>query len=316
MLNNLINQNPMLNQFNGYIAQNPNIIPFQDNLLINQNVHVVNNLTDLLRNHKQVQQNMPNYQQQLMQTPPTTEPINTNKKSTKTTNIIEEMLKPQKIIKNNKDLDSNYQTRKGDYQTDKQGNLVKRFKMTNAPYKNIIKDKIITKNVEEVKEADLLVHKSIREIDANREKFNIELETKTKEKEKINDELQIEFNIDNYDKHKKNFEFKETFIKNLAYEENTFDESKQDFIEFYRKKQKEAEEGKKLCDQILHSIVDEGIINKDELPIEQSVAELDLKLLIKNNEENNLLKKEISEPKKLKISSSRRKINNKKIVDV
>jgi SAM-dependent methyltransferase len=57
----------------------------------------------------------------------------------------------------------------------------------------------------------------------NRAKFDKDLKRKEEEGTKINDELQIEFHIDNYDKHKKKFEYKETFIKNLAFEENTFD---------------------------------------------------------------------------------------------
>nr|AEX62953.1 hypothetical protein mv_R749 [Moumouvirus Monve] len=134
------------------------------------------------------------------------------------------------------------------------------------PYKTIIKDKIINKKVEEVKLEDLLVHKSVKGVDDDKDKFEKELKIKENEKEKINDELQIEFNIDNYDKHKKTFEYNATFIRNLAYEQNVFDENKQDCIEFYQKKQKEAEEGKQICDEILRNIIDEGIISKDELP--------------------------------------------------
>lgn len=297
MYDNLSNQNTMINQFNGYMTQNPNITPFQNNQLINQNVHVMNNLTDLLQQQRLVQQNMGMYQQMAqtnMLQPSQSPEVNNNRsfKSSKTnnksksTNIIEDMLKPQIIVKNNKDIESNYSVMKDNYSIGEDGQLKKKFKVTNAPYKNIIKDKIITKKVEDIKENDLLVHKSIKGIDANREKFDKELEEKRNEKEKINDELKIEFHIDNYDKHKKNFEYKESFIRNLAYEENIFDENKQDCIEFYRQKQKEAEDGQKLCDQILHNIVDDGVISKDELPTETSETntELDLKSIINNIE--------------------------------
>ena len=294
MYQNLVNQNPMINQFAGYMAQNP--VPFLGNQLLNNNPHVVSNLTDLLQQHRAVQNNIPMYQQQLniplqqqQQCVLPQQPLNFNNNSSnnnkpKNSNIIEEMLKPQKIKKDaasNKDVASNYKVRK-EIQKSAKKNI--NIKMTNAPYKSIIKDKIVTKNVEDVLEEDLLVHKSIRQIDANREKFDQELEVKEAEKEKINDELKIEFHIDNYDKHKKKFEYKETFIKNLAFEENTFDQNKQDYIEFYRQKQKEAEEGQKLCDQILHNIFDEGIISKDELPTEDTAdnKEIDLKSVINN----------------------------------
>jgi hypothetical protein len=192
----------------------------------------------------------------------------------KAKNIIEEMLKPQKITRDNKDVETNYRIRKKIQKQSKKGNID--IKITNVPYKNIIKDKVITKRVEEVTSEDLIVHKSSKEIDANPEKFNMDLTNKKNEMEKINEELKIEFNINNYDVHKKKFEYKESFIKNLAFEQNTFDENKRDYIEFYRKKQKEAEEGKKLCDEILYNIVDEGIVNKDELPTDTSNPEIEI----------------------------------------
>ena len=328
MYNNLVNQNPMVNQFNGYMLQNPNRIPFQNNQLIGQNVHVMNNLNDLMQQHRTVQQNMGMYQNQLAQNtipiPTNNNNINTKNSSNKsnnkpkTTNIIEEMLKPQKIVKDNKDIDSNYKVSKDNYKVDEKGRLIKKFKVTNAPYKNIIKDRIISKKVEDITEDDMLVHKSIKEIDANIERFNEELDTKQGEKEKINDELKIEFHIDNYDKHKKNFEYKESFIKNLAFEQNTFDENKQDYIDFYRQKQKEAEEGQKLCDQILHNIVDDGVINKNELPSEDSNndqnIELDLKSIMSTiqteDEPTNIKQKSSSKQK-----SGAKKENISKVPD-
>lgn len=83
---------------------------------------------------------------------------------------------------------------------------------------------------------------------------------------KINDEIKIDFHVDHYDSHKKKFEYKTTFIRNLRFDQNTFDDNKQDFVDFYQKKQKEAEDGQKICDHILHTIIDENIIDKSELP--------------------------------------------------
>ena len=93
MYHNLINQNPLISQFNGYISQNPNTTPFQNNQLINQNPHVINNLNQLVHQHKMVQQNTKNHQQ--------TMPNITDKTPVKNINVIEEMLKPYKITKNN-----------------------------------------------------------------------------------------------------------------------------------------------------------------------------------------------------------------------
>lgn len=256
MYQNLANQNPILSQFNGYMMQNQNNVPFFGNQLINQNPHVMHNLNTFIHSQKTNQANIMNYSQTNISSK------SKNKKSN--SNIIEEMLKPQKIIKDNKDVSSNFRNRKDVQKQAKKGNIG--IIMTNAPYKNIIKDKIITKDVDKVKLEDLLVHKVDKKIDADVEIFNKELDTKEKEKENINKELEIEFHIDNYDKHKGKFEYKQTFIKNMAFEQNTYIETKQDFIEFYRQKQKEAEEGQKLCDELLHNMVDDGVISKDELP--------------------------------------------------
>lgn len=265
MYHNLINQNPLLNQFNTYMSKNPNSIPFQNNHLINNNPHVINNLNDLIQQNRNIQQKIPIYQQQLNNSSDNQniKKGQMNRLTTNNSNIIEEMLKPQKIVKDNKDVESNYKVRKDIQERTK---VKPDVEITNTPYKPIIRDKIVTKNPKDVTRDDFVVHKSIRQIDADIVKFNQDLRKKEAEKDKINDELKMEFHIDNYDKHKRKFEIKETFIKNLAFKANTFDENKQDYIEFYKNKQKEAEEGKKLCDQILHNIVDEGIISKDELP--------------------------------------------------
>lgn len=273
MYQNLINQNPIINQFNGYVDQNPNVIPFQKNQLINNNVHVMNNLNTYMQQQRAVQNNMPVYKNQYMDQMNNNNNTKSDANTSKNINIIERMLQPQEIKKNNKDVDSNYKARRELQKKSKNGQI--NIEITNAPYKSIIKDKIVNKKVSDIKKEDFIVHKSIDEIDADRKKFDKELKIKEKEGNEIKDELKIEFHLDNYDKHKQKYFVKETFIKNLAFEQNTFDKNKQDFVEFYKQKQKEADEGQKLCDQILHNIIDEGIIDKDELPID-----------IQNNENN------------------------------
>lgn len=217
---------------------------------------------------------------------------NKNNKSNnkmKNIDIIGNMLQPEKIIKNgnnNKDVEDNYKLRKNVQRQAKKGKIG--IEITNAPYKNIIKDKIPNKKVDEIEEKDLIVHTVIRGTggDDDLSIFNAELEIKKEEDNKINDELKIEFDIENYDKHKKKFDYKETFIKNLAFEQNTFDESKEDYIEFYKQKQKEAEDGLKLCDKVLENFIDEGFISKNELPLEkiqiENEGEFDLKSIMAN----------------------------------
>lgn len=254
MYQNLADNNPLITKYNGYTKEN-NKVPFQNNELINNNVHIKNNLNNLVRNYKSSPKKINKIQK-----------INEMKK--KDYNIIEDILKPQKIKENNKDVNINYNVRKELQENAKNGKID--IKITNEPYKNIIKDKIITKRVEDIRPEDLIIYKTNKLIDADINIFKNNLELKRCEEENINNDLNIEFNIKNYDKHKQNFEYKETFIKNLTYTEKTFDENKSDYISFYKKKQKEAEEGKKLCDQILRNI-DNDIINKSELPTENTI---------------------------------------------
>ena len=150
MYQNIANQNPLINQFNTYMTQNPSVIPFQGNQLINHNVHVRNNLNELMHLQRTFK---PTPNVNMMQS----EQINRRKSNVKNENIIEEMLKPQKMIKNNEDIDSNYKARCELQEKTKRGDVT--VKMTNKPYKPIIRDRAITKKIEEIKESDLVVHK-------------------------------------------------------------------------------------------------------------------------------------------------------------
>lgn len=189
MYQNLVNNNKMLNQFNGYQHQNPNATPFQRNQLINNNVHVLNNLNNFVQDYRKVKKQVTSTStSQLESEKPyaqlysSNKSLNNNKPSG--INIIEEMLKPQKFDKKdinmNKDVASNFEARDKN-----QKNPNKQFQMLNLPYKNIMKDNIVKKSVDEivvnkvvdgVLVNDLLVHTSIKAIDADTMRFNEEIE--------------------------------------------------------------------------------------------------------------------------------------------
>lgn len=282
-MNQKINHNnPLLNTFNNYTTKNPGMVPFQNNNLINNNVHVLNNLNDMTKRARNGEvmneqysnknnisaaddvftltsiqkQNSSNNTNNLKRSGDDPKNFNNSKRSSD--DIIENLLKPQFTKKNgNRDVKSSFETKIIENK--------KKIDCLNKPYKIIIKDKQIIKPVEEIKKSDFLVHKST-ENDKNRIIFNKELETKTVEHNNTNYELKLEYNFDNLLKHKKKFETEHCFIRNLAYKNNTFDETKDDYIEFYKKHQREAEEGKELCDKVLHSMVDTGLIRAEELP--------------------------------------------------
>jgi hypothetical protein len=305
MYSNMINQNPLINQFNNYTIANPSQTPFQSNQLLTENVHVMNHLGNLIQQQKHAQQVMNTYTTNPSNTyanPSNTYANSTNfqtdrKKNSnsmsggpkKNLNIIEEMMKPQVIERGGKDVNPNFSARKEDYKYDpKNPEKFYKYKMTNQPYKSIIRDKIITKAVTDIEENDLVVHK-VSAVDKDVDIFNTETNIKNIELNKINDEIEIEFHIDNYDKNKKKYDYKETFIRNLAFEANTCDENKQDYIEFYQKKQREAEEGKEMCDSVLHNLIDEGLIKPEELPTDfQNSDQIEIKIepLINSPEPN------------------------------
>lgn len=389
MYQNITNQNPMLSQFNTYMAQNPVYVPFQNNNLINNNVHVRNNLNSYIQDNRMMQRNMPQNQSQLAsnynmqqnngimqpnntncqanQQPyhsnpqlnpqlnpqfnpqlnqqqnnqqtyhinsknitqpfcnstnqlnalPVVQPMNNNRK-VKNINIIEEMLKPIKINAKdkekgiNKDVCYNYKNREK-VQVDTMKKKI-HYKLSNVGYKSIIKDKPITKNVDDVEVDDFIVHKIEDGVDDDKYKFNAEHQHKINENEKINDELEIQFHIDNYDTNKKKFEYKQTYIRNLRFDENTLEQNKEDYVEFYSKRQQEAEEGIKLCDEVLNSLSKSGVINQSEVSLETSddnkndIMNIDLSTLantinvseITNNGDNITPVNKLSAHKKIK----------------
>jgi hypothetical protein len=239
--------NKIVDTFNEWQKKNPNNVPFQGNNLIANNVHVQNHLINQYRNTNNA-------------------PISSKEKNI---DIIKKMLEPEKPNKvnekNNMDaVKTNFEARKTQQiQAKKKIDI----QMTNQPYKCILNDSLVfKKKVEDVKKADLIDHFINKKIEANPKEFAVKCNTKEKERVVHNDELTIEFSIDNYDKNKKKFEFKENFIRNMAYDGKDTDETKKDCIEFYKNKLKEAEEGKNICDETLHLLANRGMIDTDELP--------------------------------------------------
>lgn len=236
--------NPLINKFNAFSQNTRNNIPFQNNKLITENVHIGNDLNNIIRSDAILHEN---------DNVPT---------APKRTNIIEDILKPIKLTKfTTQDLDIIYKNRQ--LMNSSQNN---EYKITNVPYKNIIKDKILTKRVEDIRPEDLIVHQVIEGVDNNIEIFKRDMSILENELQKINDDISLEYCDGNREKHKKKFGYNETFIRNLAYEQKSFDDNKQDYLEFYKKKQKEIENGLVLCDQVIKNLIDEGCICSDELP--------------------------------------------------
>ena len=140
---------------------------------------------------------------------------------------------------------------------------------TNQPYKNIIKNEDVTKKNFKSKD-DLIVHKvTIKDkegVDDSYNKFKQNLETH-------NDELQTIYSTDKRNEHKKKFEYNHVYKYRIQYDPKDHDKLKQDRIKYYKDRQKKEEEGKRTVDNILETLINDGIFDKSEL----SSVSLDIK---------------------------------------
>ena len=256
------NQNPLMNQFNSYTASNTGFVPFQGNQLINNNVHVMNNLNGHVQAHLHGNSN------QMQSMKPNIQSVPQTSNGNRAVDVIKNMLKPVETRDSHSgfDIEKSYKDRLAAQERTRKCQDINN--VTNAPYKIIIKDKIVTKPVKEVKENDLIVHKVVKGVDDNIEEFNKSLDIKKKEKKQIKQELKIEFSVDNYESHKKKFDYRQVFIRNIAYDDNDHEDNKKDYIKFYEQKQLEAEKGIKMIDETIMGLIDEGLIDKEELPTE------------------------------------------------
>lgn len=228
--------NPLLNRFNDYRTKAINNIPFDNNNLIQSDIRIINNIASK---------------------------INHNGGRSENKNIIKQMLKPVKVDQDNSDVMNRYEQREAIRKRAMEGDIG--IKPTNIAYKPIVKDEV-NKPIEEMTKEDLIVHRVVQGVDNDKKVLKKEFRAKNDIREKTNESLAIEFSIENYDRHKKAFEYNEAFIRNMAYEEKIFEDNKADCIEFYKRKQKEMEGNETLIDGVLRKLLDTGAISKDEIP--------------------------------------------------
>ena len=253
-------------------------LPFESNNLIKENIHVMNHANYALQVQRMNQTNGstqtrrdPFERRNLgsAQEPDQTETRSSNVRKGKTLNVIEEMLKPQKIKYTNTDVLPNFQSRMKEKE--------KHIDPTLTPYKIIMKDQMApliqkyqaagNKAIKDklVKE-DLIVHKTTAE-DKDEVRFNKERREKKIKMKEINKELEIEYCPANLDRHKEKYEYNQNVIRNLAHEEcATGNDARTDYVEFYKKKLAEDEKGIEKADSVLRKLVDTGIIRPEELP--------------------------------------------------
>jgi len=274
-------KNQLLNKFDNY--ERNNRIPFKNNDLIDKNPNVSSQINEATRSRmrttsRRSADDVPiqrirggRDEKQIIGFQDLSKLNNPNMKRE---DIIMELLKPIKIDNkyDNPEVRDNFNKLKDEYKLNKAKNtLVKEFKITNEPYKNIMKEHQITKPVDEITAKDMIVfdardEKTIKE-SKNIGRFMAELSQKRKEAKKINAYLEMEYRDDHHDTHMEKYKYKESYVTRMKNDEGkTFDETKQDYIEFYQEKQRVAEEGLKEIDSTIRSLVDSGIIRKEDIP--------------------------------------------------
>jgi hypothetical protein len=274
-------QNPLISQFQSYVGGSGHV-PFQGNNLIRSNPHAQANLNTTMQQYRYATTPLSAATGTVtshtgtvtshtgMVTSHTgtvtshTAPIGSTK-STDNVDILTQMLRPQVISTDNSVVMANLKEREL-LQKQSEYSKTHMFAYTATPYKPIIKDKPILKAIDTLQVEDLVVHRVDKRIDADVDEFAASVRQKEIEKETHNRELKVEYSDENYSKNKEKFTFHSDCVKRINYESATSQEMKEDHIEFYKRKQKEAEVGQKNCDEILRYLESKDIIDASEMP--------------------------------------------------
>ncbi len=143
---------------------------------------------------------------------------------------------------------------------------------TNQPYKNIIKkeafdkdykkyynDNIFNKNINNRNE--LIVHKVIKNIDADEDLLEADFLLVQEILEKHNKELKSIYSVSNENKYKREFEYAQKYRYRLEYNPKDSEELK----DFYKKEQKKINKENKMLDQIIDMLVEQDDLSKEEI---------------------------------------------------
>lgn len=242
--------NKLVNQFQQYKSQNPDSVPYQNNQLLKNNPHIMNNIN--MQNNIKNNQNNNMQNQNIDRLKQFMESV---KKTNKSGNIIQELLKPQEIDKkNNKEVERNEEI------LEKMRKDIK-YTITNQPYKNIIKDADYNKKIQDAK--DLIIY--IMKIeDKSPELLDREFKKLEKMFEDMDVEIKLDYAPDKKMEHKKKFDYRHNYVTRLVHEAKQHGDIKEDMIDFYKNKQIEAEKDKEKCDEILRKLNELGETNDND----------------------------------------------------
>ena len=268
MMNPMMNQNQMMNQnpmINPMMNQNPMINPMMNqnqmiNPMMNQN-QMMNPMMNQMMNQNPMNGNGNRNRNRNKNSDmnSTMNQFERMKLKAKGGNLIEQLLKPIKLEKNNVEVEKSYN--KASVERNEKRPEYVRYDITNNPYKNILKNVDYKKHIADPK--DLVVHKTTEK---DRDKAMIEKELKEKE-EQLRDHdgiIKQEYSSDRKEFHEKNFIYKASYVERIKHDTNTHS----DLIDFYKNHQKKQEEGINKIDNILISLKDQGLLKTEDIPNE------------------------------------------------
>ncbi len=265
--NNLLNQfnshlnQPRQNSFmnNPMVAQNPNFASNNANFYNKiqmakiEQIKRAKNISDLGMDNKQLSEYI-------------IDPIKINKTS------------QEEINHKLHDIESNYivpVTRNTKFEDQSNAYLRELWKnRTNQPYKNVIKKELFDKEYKKYYKDDifkkdissrneLIVHKVIKNIDADEDLLEAEFLLIQEILEKHNGELKNIYSSSNENKYKKEFEYAQKYRYRLEYNPKDSEELK----DFYKKEQKKINKENKMLDQIIDMLVEGEDLSKEESDI-------------------------------------------------
>ncbi len=270
----------------GYFQHQQTSVPFQNNSLLQNNPMFVNNVN--YNNSHQMQQMQQMQQAQMqrakeLQKIKHIERLNALEKTVNKEQLRDAIIKPIKVDKKNDDVTEMWDSMKPrlkaiddnlkDPKAKEHDPTIKKYwsGRTNQPYKNIMKNEDYTKTFK--KKEDLIVHKVTTK---DKEGVIEDFEKFQKTLEKHKDELKIIYSQSEELSHKKKFEYNHKFkFVRMKDDQSNQIKLKTDNIEYYKKEQKKLEKNKERLDNILESMVNDGVFTEAEIKeIEKSKTSL------------------------------------------
>lgn len=245
--------NKLINRFQNF--QNRNM-SFQNNSLLANHSNFSSINSNLIWNNSQQQIDVINElrdQQKIKQL----EKLNELEQKIDKEKIKECVIKPIKIKFDNEIINQKWKELEKNYEVE----LIKYWKgRTNQPYKNILKNENYNRDYKT--QEDLIVHRVTKKdkigVDDEYNKFMNQLE-------QHNNELKMIYSVSKLAEHKKQFEYNHKYKYRVNYKPSDHEELKQDRINYFKKEQKKMEANKEKLDNIIETLINEGIFSEEEI---------------------------------------------------